>query len=377
MDEKKIVFITCVNDEMEYAECRYYLERLEIPEGYSTDFICIQEAPSMAAGYNAAMNESDARYKVYLHQDVFIKNRHFIRDMLEVFAHDPRIGILGVIGKRRMGTSPVDMQGWDTGKVIFDNRVMSWGIGQEEVFAEVTTLVGMLLATRYDLPWREDVFEGWDFYDASQCMEFRRAGYKAVVPRQTEIWCCHDGQCSILTEFFRDYRRFLREYAGMEGMPTAEAGKEPGLSEYEINKEYEQEVTNLQKGLEEIFDAGEKEALRELFQDPDFCKIVYLREFEAIVRIDQMEEANRSETQFWNPGMAFSELMQKWRILKFALKRIEYGADDQEVFQVLESYSEYAVREACKRHITDQGKVYGKYLAERLEGVVRSGCGML
>lgn len=34
LDEKKITFITCVNDEEEYAECRYYLNRLSVPEGY-------------------------------------------------------------------------------------------------------------------------------------------------------------------------------------------------------------------------------------------------------------------------------------------------------------------------------------------------------
>ena len=60
-----MVFITCVNDEAEYAECRYYLERLRIPEGYAVEMIKIQDALSMAAGYNAGMNSSDAKYKVY------------------------------------------------------------------------------------------------------------------------------------------------------------------------------------------------------------------------------------------------------------------------------------------------------------------------
>ena len=53
IDNKRIAFIICVNDEEEYAECQYYLNRLHIPEGYEMDIISIREAPSMAAGYNA------------------------------------------------------------------------------------------------------------------------------------------------------------------------------------------------------------------------------------------------------------------------------------------------------------------------------------
>lgn len=83
--KNQVAFITCVNDEEEYAECQYYLNRLHIPEGYEADIISIREAPSMAAGYNAGMKSSQAKYKVYLHQDVFIKNRDFIPDMLKVF----------------------------------------------------------------------------------------------------------------------------------------------------------------------------------------------------------------------------------------------------------------------------------------------------
>ena len=78
MDKQKIAFITCVNDETECAECRYYLGRLHVPDRYAVDIISIREASSMTAGYNSAMRDSDAKYKVYLHQDVFIKNQNFM-----------------------------------------------------------------------------------------------------------------------------------------------------------------------------------------------------------------------------------------------------------------------------------------------------------
>lgn len=81
-DKQKIAFIICVNDETEYEECRYYIEGLNVPDQYSVDIISIREAPFMTAGYNCAMRDSDAKYKVYLHQDVFIKEKDFISHIL-------------------------------------------------------------------------------------------------------------------------------------------------------------------------------------------------------------------------------------------------------------------------------------------------------
>lgn len=63
------------------------------------------------------MKESDAKYKIYLHQD---ENRHRVVD--------------------------------------------------------VTAIDGMFMATQYDISWREDLFDGWDFYDISQSCEFTRGG---------------------------------------------------------------------------------------------------------------------------------------------------------------------------------------------------------
>ena len=65
MGKKEIAFIICSNNEQYYQECVKYIEDLIIPDGYSTDIVCVKEANSMAEGYNAAMQSSDAKYKVY------------------------------------------------------------------------------------------------------------------------------------------------------------------------------------------------------------------------------------------------------------------------------------------------------------------------
>ena len=94
----KIAVITCVNNEEEYAQALSYIDRLHVPDGYELDVIAVREAPSMAAGYQMAMEHTDARYKIYMHQDTFIINREFLRDMLSVFRSDDRIGAIGMVG---------------------------------------------------------------------------------------------------------------------------------------------------------------------------------------------------------------------------------------------------------------------------------------
>ena len=72
MNNKKICFIICVNNKQYLSECQYYINNLIVPQGYEIDCITVWDAPSMTSGYNAAMKASDAKYKIYIHQDVFL-----------------------------------------------------------------------------------------------------------------------------------------------------------------------------------------------------------------------------------------------------------------------------------------------------------------
>ena len=44
MNNYKIAFIICTNNDVYYEECTRYISELKIPEGYETDVICIREA---------------------------------------------------------------------------------------------------------------------------------------------------------------------------------------------------------------------------------------------------------------------------------------------------------------------------------------------
>ena len=77
MDQNKICFIICVNDDLFFQECVNYIHWLEVPEGMEVEVLEIREAKSMTSGYNEGMSSSNAKYKVYMHQDVFIINKYF------------------------------------------------------------------------------------------------------------------------------------------------------------------------------------------------------------------------------------------------------------------------------------------------------------
>lgn len=216
MNQKKFCFILCVNNERYMKECLFYLEHIQIPEGYEMDVLTIKEADSMTSGYNAGMQASDAKYKIYLHQDVFIVNKNFLSDVLDVF-QDPSIGMLGVVGTPELSEHAVMWYGKRVGR-LYANSVVQSGISimSDSKQYDVEAIDGLLMVTQYDVPWREDLFTGWDFYDVSQSFEFRRKGYRVVVPAMVQPWCIHDDGFLDLGNYYDERNKFLKEY-GMDG----------------------------------------------------------------------------------------------------------------------------------------------------------------
>ena len=116
MNNKKIAFIICVNNEKYMDECRYYIQMLDIPEGYETDIIEVREAESMTSGYQAAMESTDAKFKIYMHQDICLINRKMLYGMLEIFK-DPLIGIIGTLGGQLYPDGDVHLY-WNRGSTL-------------------------------------------------------------------------------------------------------------------------------------------------------------------------------------------------------------------------------------------------------------------
>lgn len=214
MDERKICFIACVNNENYKQEMLRYLKRLNVPQGYEMESLSIWGAQSMAAGYNEGMRRSSAKYKVYLHQDVFIVNKNFISDLLDIFREED-IGMAGMVGVPQLPENSIMWNAPRIGKIyaylIYQSSNSVFG-GIEGRYQQVQAVDGLLIATQYDLPWREDLFHNWDFYDISQGQEFIKKGYRIVVPYQKQPWCIHDDGFNNLKNYYSARRIFQNEY---------------------------------------------------------------------------------------------------------------------------------------------------------------------
>ncbi|MDF2511037.1 MAG: glycosyl transferase family protein [Herbinix sp.] len=338
MNENLIAFIICSNNELKLNECKYYLSRLQIPEGYETDIIVVTGADSMTQGYQAAMLSTDARYKVYLHNDTFIINEYFIRDILSVFQSE-EIGMLGVIGCKSMPFDAYACTSWDVGKVlhnIADKCLLKYQSNDKGV-TEVDAIDGLLMVTQYDINWRTDIFKNWDFYDISQCYEFHRKRLKVVVPFQEDYWCYHDNDYSKMGEY--DYNRniFIKEYQDIRSFklerPTTEG-----------------EISKLQFQMKDLFGMlirqGKVEDVFFLInQDTMLQELGCMRDYSLAAMIHKSEEDNQTKLKLDLNIMEEHELVNQLCKLKFLLKRMEFHCEGNEDFieALINSYSIYAI----------------------------------
>lgn len=216
--KNKISFITLVNNEDTYSKTLKNWKTLKIPNGMTVEYIAIRGAKSMTEGCNAGMLQSDAKYKIYIHQDVYFENNNFLKILLDSFRCNKEYGIAGVVGCREI---PVDGIWWESETKIGGFRDTHLNNGNSTRYfyqtsiknpVTVSGLDGFILATQYDIPWRSDIFDKWHFYDMSQCMEFKRYGYKAIVLPQLDILCFHNCGPSSLEGYDEERIKFLNEY---------------------------------------------------------------------------------------------------------------------------------------------------------------------
>lgn len=217
-DNKKIAIIACVNNEDIYKESLLYIEHLKLPEDMQIELIEVQHAVSMAAGYQEAMESSNAKYKIYMHQDCFLCNKNLLYDIIALFKKDKSIGAIGVAGSGNL--NPEKPVWWDSknkyGKIYTKEadefmKLDEFGEIHGE-YISVAAVDGLFIATQYDLPWRSDLFDGWHFYDISQTREFINAGYQVVIPRQEKPWVVHFTGRKIVDASYKKYMSIFYEH---------------------------------------------------------------------------------------------------------------------------------------------------------------------
>lgn len=361
MDIHKIAFILCVNDEQEFNEALGYIEALNVPEGYQTDVIAVREAPSMAAGYNAAMKESDAKYKIYLHQDVFLIYKDLLKDLIAAFERDENIGMAGVLGCRVMPENAHAIARWDTGGTLCNGIPPYFrGYQDEKLHRTVDAMAvdGMFLATQYDIEWREDLFDAWDFYDISQSCEFARNGKRVVIPYQKECWAFHDNRMSNLSLFDTYRLKFIAEYQDIYPFRAEEA-------DFAEKRAREQAKVGVRSELEALIDAGRIDEVQRILLLPENQGYFILRELEVICRIYASEKMLTPSSAIYRESMSYGELYTRFSHLRHLVKRVEFGHGDfaKNVAELMRDYSSCAVVTMILAYGVRRKEIYDKLLS--------------
>lgn len=336
----KIAFILCVNNDLYFEECSYYINRLIVPEGYEVEIIGIREAASMCSAYNFGMQSTDAKYKVYMHQDVFIKNINFIEQMLDIFQLDSQIGMIGVAGGIGMPKTGVAYLAWNAGMIDCREPDMAYYLVcapdvEKDIFVDAVD--GLLMATQYDVPWREDLFHNFDFYDVSQSFEMRRRGYKILVPYQPVPWVIHDSGFAKLTYYDANRKICLKEYP--------EYFTEENGFPFHYEKEWEELSEALAMEVRKFIAAGDWETVGSIISSyrRNQMKNSALEMYGVMFDIYQKEKTEKIEKGFFTDCGGYEDVYRKYITVRFLLRRVEMGMPEREYMELLEALEKETV----------------------------------
>lgn len=334
-NNKKIAFIICTNNKIQFDECKLYIDKLIVPDGYEVELISIYDAVSMTSGYNNAMSKTDALYKIYMHQDVYIVNKYFLLNIIDIFNKDTSIGMIGMIGSPHIPTSAVMWYGDRVGhyRTWPSEMYEHERITEDSIIHEVESIDGFMMITKVDLPWRNDIFDGWDFYDVSQSFEIRKKGYKVVVPNQLSTWCIHDDGVVMSLWNYDRYRRILIDNYG-DMIPQKDEQYSEHKTDFETIKEYSDNASGMQGTIANIIDR-----VSEIIEDNDATSFAAIYEknashdnlFRASSILTQIQimgkcvllEHNMKLSTFIDDVSNEGEFENKLLTLKLMLRRIE------------------------------------------------------
>lgn len=177
---EKISFIIYYDEERALQECVYYINNLQIPEGFEIEILYVKDAESFEAVRREALHQSTAKYKIYLDQNVLIINDVLLYELLSRFLENPQIGMQGVWGSCNGKEDNLGrMLLWSEEGIVEASHV------RERQDREANSINEMFSATQYD---------------------GELSGYQSIIPYQDSSWCVYDCRADKGTEIEREYR---------------------------------------------------------------------------------------------------------------------------------------------------------------------------
>jgi hypothetical protein len=180
--------------------------------GSPHEVISLVDAPSAAAGLNAALERARYEWVVLVHQDVFLPpgwDRQVIQQLREAERRFGPLGVAGVYGVGRVEEPPGGLlQAERIGWVVDRGRSLREG---PELPAPVASLDELLLILPRGTPLRADPELGFHLYGADLCLQARERGLAVVA---LGALCRHNSRhVSLDDAYFASARTFLRKWA--------------------------------------------------------------------------------------------------------------------------------------------------------------------
>jgi len=197
MNEKGIAILVWKRNEEHYANCIEGLRQLQYPAEYDIEVYTLTEQDTFTKQCNSVLAQTDAKYKIYLSDEMRITAPTFVQDMLDIFA-DPSIGMIGFLGSAEMPLSANIMDAPHKYGSVFipaDGVLeeMRFGEGTADVIADVRAILPSLFVTQYDVPWDAN-YTGQYYAVQEQCRNFTRRGYRVVVPIVETPFCDYQAE---------------------------------------------------------------------------------------------------------------------------------------------------------------------------------------
>ena len=191
--EKKIAVIVRKSSEEWYGCCMESLERMEWPQGYAVEAFTLDAAKPYAAQVNEILTETDAKYKVYINDEMCVVHPQMVLEMMTIF-QDESIGMVGFLGSASLPVSGSVMDSpYKRGAVLMPTQEgfseLRFGDSMGKA-ADVRFLLPSLFATQRDLPWDES-YEKQYYAVLAQCCAMEEADTRIIVSSPVEPWCAY------------------------------------------------------------------------------------------------------------------------------------------------------------------------------------------